>query len=76
MPTFDKIPIPSQIMTSGRRATRGVAFIAFTTDSLRHEFLPGNAQCDLVFASEPSYDDFKHQAKLRREARGPKNVSG
>ena len=33
IPTLDKIPIPSQIMTNGRSATRGVAFMAFTNGS-------------------------------------------
>jgi hypothetical protein len=35
MPTLDKMPMPSQIMTNGRRATRGVAFIALTKGSRR-----------------------------------------
>src|SRR4029450_971618 len=33
IPTLERIPIPNQIMTSGRRATRGVAFIALTNGS-------------------------------------------
>src|SRR5918994_5980863 len=37
MPTFDMMPMPSQIITRGKRATRGVAFIAFTNGSQIYE---------------------------------------
>ena len=33
MPTFERMPIPSQMMTKGKSATRGVAFIALTNGS-------------------------------------------
>src|SRR5918995_4555893 len=33
MPTFESMPIPSQIMTKGKRATRGVAFMALMKGS-------------------------------------------
>src|SRR4029079_16625576 len=33
IPTFDRMPIPSQMITRGSKATRGVAFIAFTKGS-------------------------------------------
>src|SRR4029453_8382184 len=33
MPSLEKIPIPNQMITSGSRATRGVAFMAFINGS-------------------------------------------
>jgi hypothetical protein len=33
IPTLERMPIPSQMMTRGKRATRGVAFIALTNGS-------------------------------------------
>ena len=33
MPTLERMPIPSQIITRGRRATRGVAFMALINGS-------------------------------------------
>ncbi len=33
IPTFERTPIPSQIMTRGNSAIRGVAFIALTNGS-------------------------------------------
>src|SRR5574342_1118051 len=33
MPALDRMPMPNQIITRGKRATRGVAFIAFTKGS-------------------------------------------
>src|SRR5258706_11645038 len=33
IPTFERIPIPNQMMTNGKRATRGVAFIALMKGS-------------------------------------------
>jgi hypothetical protein len=33
MPILERMPIPNQIMISGKSATRGVAFIALTNGS-------------------------------------------
>src|SRR4030095_352758 len=33
IPTLERIPMPNQMITRGRRATRGVAFIALTKGS-------------------------------------------
>ena len=33
MPTLDNMPMPSQMITNGSSATRGVAFMAFTNGS-------------------------------------------